>query len=69
MTLPSLLLASLSSGFVCVCVFRATGAASGSSQDRGQIGDTAASPHHSHWNAMSEPCLQPVLQLMALLDP
>ena len=68
MTLPSLLLASLSSGFVCVCVFRATGAASGSSQARGQIGATAVGLHHSHSNARSEPCLQPMPQLMAVLD-
>ena len=42
---------------VCVCVFRAAPAAYGGSQFRGRIGAVAASLHHSHSNARSEPRL------------
>ena len=41
----------------------------GASQARGLIGAVAAGLHHSHSNARSEPCLQPIPQLMAMLDP
>ena len=41
----------------------------GDSQARGLIGAAAASLHHSHSNAGSEPQLQPTLQLTAMLDP
>ena len=37
--------------------FRAVLAAYGGSQSRGQIGAVAASVHHSHSDAGSEPCL------------
>ena len=54
---------------VCVCmfVFRATPVAYRSFQARGQIETAAASLHHS--NARSEPHLQPIPQLTAILDP
>ena len=48
--------------------FRATCVAPGSSQARGRIRAAAAGPHHSHSNAGSEPHLQPIPQLKALLD-
>ena len=48
---------------------RASGAAYGSSQARGQIGATAASLHHSHSNIGSESRLQPVPQLTATPNP
>ena len=51
------------------CLFRATLISYGGSHARGQIGATAASPHHSHSNARSEPCLQSTPQLMATPDP
>ena len=35
---------------------------------RGLIGAGAASLHHNHSNAGSEPCLQPTPQLLAMLD-
>ena len=41
------------------CLFRATPAAYGGSQARGQTGAVAAGLHHSHSNARSEPCLRP----------
>ena len=41
--------------FVSFCLFRATPTAYGSSQARGQIVAVAASLHHSHSNAGSEP--------------
>ena len=41
----------------------------GSSQSRGGIRTAAASLHHSHSNAGSEPQLQPTPQLMAMPDP
>ena len=43
--------------FVC---FRATPAAYGGSQARGQIRARAAGLHHSHSNAGSKLCLQPI---------
>ena len=49
--------------------FRATHAASGSSQARGQIGVIAARLHHSHRNTGSEPCLRSTPQLLAMPDP
>ena len=52
-----------------VCPFRATPMAHGPSQARVWIGTTAACLHHRHSNIRSEPCLQPTLQLMAMLDP
>ena len=39
-----------------------------SSQARGQIRAAAAGPRHSHSNARFELCLQPTLQLSAMLD-
>ena len=48
---------------------RAASAAYGDSQTRGQIGSVADGLHHSHSNAGSEPCLQPIPQLTAMLDP
>ena len=36
---------------------------------RGRIRAAAAGLHYSHSNAGSEPCLQPIPQLMAMLDP
>ena len=51
------------------CLFRATPAAYGSAQARGQIGAAAASLHHSHSNTGSQPHLQPTPQLAARLDP
>ena len=37
----------------------------------GRMGDAAASLHHSHSDAASEPCLRPMLQLVAtrVLNP
>ena len=57
---------------VCVCVraiSRATPMAYGGSQARGLIGAVAINLHHSHSNVGSEPCLHPILQLTAMLDP
>ena len=48
-------------------LFRATPAAYGDFQARGQIGAVAAGLYRSHSNTRPEPCLQP--QLMATLDP
>ena len=50
-------------------IFRAAPMAYGSSQARGLIRATAAGLHHSHSNAISEPCLWPTPQLMARPDP
>ena len=51
-------------------IFMAAPAAYGSSQARGQIGAAAASLHHSHSNARTQPCLRPIPQLMAAMpDP
>ena len=56
--------------FVCVfCLFRATPAADGGSQARGQIRATAANLHHSHSNLGSEPHLRLTPPLMATPDP
>ena len=56
--------------FLGLFVFsRAAPMARGGSQTRGLIGAVAASLHHSHSNARSEPCLQPTPQLMATPDP
>ena len=49
--------------------FRATPAAYGGSQDRGQIRAAVAGLHQSHSNAGSETCLQPTAQLTATPDP
>ena len=40
----------------------------GSSQARSQIRAGAAGLYHSHSNMGSEPCLQPIPQLMAVPD-
>ena len=53
----------------CCCLFRATLAAYGSSQARGQTGARAAGLHQSHSNARSVLRLQPTLQLTAMQDP
>ena len=50
-------------------LFRATPAAYGSSQARGQMGVVAAGLHHSHGNAGSEPHLWPTAQLTEMPDP
>ena len=54
--------------FFCL-FFRAAPMAYGGSQARGQIGDIAAGLCHSHSKVRSEPCLQPIPQLTAMLDP
>ena len=48
---------------------RATSMAYGNSQARGQIRAAAASLHHSHSNAESEPHLRPKPRLTAMPDP
>ena len=55
--------------FVFVCHFRAAPVAFGGSQARGGIGAVAASLRHSHSNARSKMCLQPMPQLKAMPDP
>ena len=50
-------------------LYRAASTAYGGSQARGPIRAAAASQHHSHSNAESEPCLRPTPQLTATLDP
>ena len=55
--------------FFFFLLFRSAPEAYGSSQARGQIGATDASPYHSHSNASSQMHLQPTLQLTAMLDP
>ena len=50
-------------------LFRATPAAYGNSQPRGQIRAAAVSLHHSHSNSGSQTSLQPTPQLTAMLDP
>ena len=47
----------------------ATPAAHGGSQARGRIRAAAAGLCHSHSKVGAEPCLQPLLQLVAMLDP
>ena len=49
--------------------FRTTPMAYGGSRARGPTGAVAAILHQSHSNAGFKPCLQPTLQLMAMLDP
>ena len=60
-------------GFFCCSfvflLFRVTSSPYGNSQARGRIGATAASVHHSHSNARSEPPLWPTPQLTAVSDP
>ena len=51
------------------CLFRATPAAYGGSQARGQIGGAAASLRPSHSKARSKPHLRPTPQLTATPDP
>ena len=50
-------------------LFRASTAAHGNSQARGQIRAVAADLHLSDSNTRAEPYLQPLLQLVAMLDP
>ena len=49
--------------------YGATPAAYGSSQTRGQVRAAAASLCHSHSNTRSKLHLQPMLRLVAMLDP
>ena len=58
---------SITLNFFFFCLFRAAPAAYGGSQ--GLTGAVAAGLCHSHSHAGSEPHLQPVLKLMATLDP
>ena len=53
--------------FFVFCLFRAAPVAHGSSQAKGQIRSAAASLYHN--DAVSKLDLQPMLQLMAMLDP
>ena len=54
----------------CLFVFpRAAPVAYGGFQDRGLIGAVAAGLHHSNSNSGSQLRLQPIPQLMAMLDP
>ena len=55
--------------YLFIWLFRATTAAYGSFQTRGQIGATAAGLCHSHSNAESKLCLQPTPQPTAVPDP
>ena len=55
--------------FIYFCPFRATLAAYGGSQARGQIGAIATHLYHSHSNPRSQPHLQPTSQLTAIPDP
>ena len=55
--------------FFFFLLFRAAPSAHGGSQVRGPIRAAAASLHHSHSNAGSEPGLQPTPHLTATLDP
>ena len=55
--------------FFLFLVFRATLAASGSSQAQGRIGAIAAGLHHSHSDSGSEPHLLTTQQLMEMPDP
>ena len=57
--------------YLFILLFRAAPTAYGGSQARGPIGAAAASLHHSHGNAGSEPPLQAPLQLktMLILNP
>ena len=67
--LSSFFLPSFLPSFFMVSLLRAAPEAYGRSQARGPIGAVAASLHHSHSNAKSEPHLQPTPQLTATLDP
>ena len=51
-----------------ILIFTATPAAYGGSQARGRIRATAASLHHSHSNAGSEPHLRSIPQLTRILE-
>ena len=53
--------------WVCVCLFRASPTAYGSSQASGQIRTVAAGLYHS--DTRSESCLLPTPQLTAMPDP
>ena len=55
--------------YLLTLIFRASPAAYGSSQAKGQIVPAAVCPCHSHSNAGSEPHLRPTPQLTATLDP
>ena len=55
--------------FLFSCTFKATPMAYGNSHTRGRIGAVVASLHQSHSKAGSEPFLQPIPQLAAMLDP
>ena len=55
--------------FLFFSFFRATPAAYGRSQARGQMGVTAASLYHSHSNVGSQQHLWPTLQFAAAPDP
>ena len=55
--------------FFLFCLFRAAPTAYGGSQARGSIGAVAASLCQSHSNSVSEPCLRPAPQLIAMPDP
>ena len=55
--------------FFFFLLFRAAPVGYGGSQVMGGIGAVAAGLHHSHSHTESEPCLQPIPQLMAMLDP
>ena len=55
--------------YLSFSLFRATPAAYGVSQARGQIGAGATSLHHSHSNDRSEPHLRCIPQLTATPDP
>ena len=63
------LFVSLLTFFFFFGLFRAVTVAYGGSQARGRIGTVATSLYHCHSNARSEPCLQTIPQLMAMLDP
>ena len=54
---------------VSLFLLRAALEAYGGSQARGPIGAVATCLHHSHSNTSSELHLQPIPQLMAMLDP
>ena len=53
---------------IIILLLRITSAVYGSSQARGSFGAIAASLHHSHSNARSEPHLQPMPKFMAMPD-
>ena len=64
-----LLLTSYFGNFILYMFFRAKPMAYGGAQARGGIGAIAAGLRHSHSHSRSKPCLQPIPQLMAMLDP